>query len=347
MPTSDESEMQVRFSGAATDGNSVPVDILTTSLGSLQKLVHLLAAGLTGFDEMGGATVPAAFKRRYALVCRLPESGSYTVPVAISETADALGADIAHRLHRLLGAVRSRAGAELEQMFPQPQILAGVQRTLCSLVPKPHSGVRMAVQTRSGRDIFVPDAETVRFLRRLTASRAPTDIGRSLMGHLKEIDFDQHRFRFQHPPTGRELGCAYPHELEEVLVERRRDLIQVIGEIPIGADDVPKRVRSVEAIHRVDKSPIELTEFIAGGRRVWARRPIAFEPAIDDAYQHYLLRDAPFGIHLMFLTREDLETNLHEEMDVIWRHYACAKDAMLTPAARELKQQLHGAFHAE
>ena len=76
MPTNDDSEMQVRFYGAATDGNSVPVDILTTSLGSLQKLVHLLAAGLAGPDEMGGATVPVAIKRRYALLCRLPESGS-------------------------------------------------------------------------------------------------------------------------------------------------------------------------------------------------------------------------------------------------------------------------------
>lgn len=346
MTTNDDSEMQVRFYGAATDGNSVPVDILTTSLGSLQKLVHLLAAGLAGPDEKGGATVPAAIKRRYALLCRLPESGSYTVPVAISGTADAPGVDIGPQLHRLLGAVHSRAGAELEQMFPQPQIFAGVQRALCSLVPKQDSGIRMAVQTRSGRDICAPDAETVRFLKSLAASRVQNDIERSLMGHLKEIDFDQHRIRLQHPPSGRELGCEYPLQLEEWLVAGRRDLIQVIGEITIGSDGVPKRVRSVETIHRVDRSPIELTEFTTGVRRVRARRPIAFEPTIDDAYQHYLLRDAPFGIHLMSTTREDLETNLYEEMDVIWRHYACAEDAMLTPAARELKHQLHGAFHA-
>ena len=75
-----------------------------------------------------------------------------------------------------------------------------------------------------------------------------------------------------------------------------------------------------------------------------AKRPIAFQPAIHEAYKHFVLRDAPFGIHLLSVTRDELETNLHEELDSIWRHFACADDADLMPAAQDLKRQLRNAF---
>ena len=179
----------------------------------------------------------------------------------------------------------------------------------------------------------------------LTGSPADNEVGRSVAGRLKEIDFDKRRIRLEHPPTGRQLTCSYPRQLEHTLVDWRRNLIQVLGEVTTGPDDIPKRIRSVDDIHLVDLSPIELREFITQGRRVRAREPIVFEPAMDDAYQHYVVRDGPFGIRLISLTRGDLETNLNEEMDVLWRHYACADDAKLTRAAQQLKQQLNGAFH--
>ena len=349
MPKSNDGEMQVKFYGAATRGNCVPVDILSTSLASLQKVIHFLAFRHEGAEEASGASVPAVIRQRYSLVCRLPESGSYTVPVTIGETPHAPGSDVPPDvladLQRLFRAVQNHDELELEEMFPAARIRAGVTRALCNLVPKPLSGTQIAVQSRSGRDLFVPDAGTGRFLKSPTGSRTGNDIERSVAGHLTEIDFDHHRIRLQHPPTGRELSCLYPSQLEAMLVGWRRDLIQVVGEVTIGPEDVPQRIRSVDNIHLVDLSPIELTEFVTRGRRVRARRPIAFEPAMDDAYQHFMFREAPFGIHLLSVTREELETNLHEEMDVLWRHYACADDAMLTPDARELKQQLHGAFH--
>ena len=345
----DDGELQVKFKGPATRGHSVPVEVLTASLESLQKVVHLLAR--RRHDEPGtdsGASVPAEIRHRYSLICRLPTAGSYTVPITLS---DSLGSqsdympDLSGDLQHLFRAVQNQDESDLEWLFPAPRTRAAVSRALYDMVPKPRSGARLIVQSHSGRDIFVPDSKTGRFLKSLTGSPADHEVGRSVAGHLKEIDFDKRRIRLEHPPTGRQLTCSYPRQLEHMLVDWRRNLIQVLGEVTTGPDDIPKRIRSVDDIHLVDLSPIELREFITQGRRVRAREPIVFEPAMDDAYQHYVVRDGPFGIRLISLTRGDLETNLNEEMDVLWRHYACADDAKLTRAAQQLKQQLNGAFH--
>lgn len=348
MANRDDDELQVKFEGPATSGHSVTVEVLTASLESLQKLVHFLA--LRRHEEPGtdGVSIPAEIRRRYSLICRLPKAGSYNVPITLSGGRGSQSdyvPDLSGDLQRLFRAVQNQDESDLERLFPARRTRAAANRALSEMVPKPRSGVRLVVQSNSGRDIFVPDSETGRFLKSLTASRADNEVGVSIAGLLKEIDFDKQRIRLEHPPTGRQLTCPYPRQLERMLVDSRRDLIQVLGEVTTGPEDIPKRIRSVDDIHLVDLSPIELREFITQGRQVRARKPIVFQPAMDDAYQHYVVRDGPFGIRLISLTRGDLETNLHEEMDVLWRHYACADDANLTRAAKQLKQQLNGAFH--
>lgn len=340
-------DMQVRFDGPRTRADTVAVDVLTASLEALQKLVHLLALRQEGDEPAQGSHTPEERRRRYSLVCRLPERGSYTIPLAIGEEDYETdpAANVHADLRRLFLAVQRNDERDVESLFPSPRTRAAVARTLKNMLPKSSSGIRLSIQSRSGKDLLVQGETTSRFLGSLAATRAENEIERSLVGHLKEIDFDKRRIKLQHPPTGRQLSCTYPRQIERELVDWGRDLVQVVGEVTVGTDDVPKRIRNVDAVHRVDLSPIELTGFLAGGRRVRARRAVTFKPELDDAYQGFVLHDAPFGVHLMSTTREELETNLQEEMDVLWRHYASCDDATLTSAARELKQQLNGAFH--
>lgn len=343
-----DSDLQVTFFGPATRAHTVPAEVLAASLDSLQKLVHLLALCREKDNTHVGTYIPADIRDRYPIVCRVPESGSYTVPISLGPASQSHLSDFApellHNLSGLLQAVQNQDEPELERMFPAPRTRAAATRALYNMVPAPRSGARLRVNSRSNREIFAPDPSTRRFLKSFHASREHDEIENSLAGHLKEIDFQQQRIRLQHPPTGRQLTCPYPRELEASLVDSRRALVQVLGEVIIGPGRVPKRIRSADTIHPVDLSPIELSGFTTRGRRIRAKRPITFEPAMDDTYQYFVLRQAPFGIHLLSQTREDLKSNLLEEMDVLWRHYARADDAKLTPAARELKRQLRAAF---
>ena len=342
MPKTED--MQVKFDGRA---DTVPVDTLTASLEALQKLIHLLAFR-HGTDKLTERShVSDEMRRRYSLICGLPEPGSYTIPLAIGEEDHEmdLAADVHSDLRRLFLAVQQHDEPDLESLFPSPRTRAAVARTLSNVLPKASSRTRLSIQSRSGTTIFIQSELTSRFLGSLAATRAQNEIERSLVGHLKEIDFDKRRIKLQHPPTGCQLTCTYPRQLERELVEWGRNLVQVVGEVTVGADDVPKRIRSVDTIYRIDLSPIELTEVSTGGRRVRARRSVTFKPELDEAYQGFVLHDAPFGVHLMSTTREELETNLHEEMDILWRHYASCDDMTLTASAQELKRQLNGAFH--
>ena len=304
MSKNRDNDMQVTFSGAATRANTVAVEVLTVSLDSLQKLVHLLALHHEDDDAYAGTYIPAEIRRRYSIVCRLPKPGSYTIPLALGpmtlqEHSPNSAPEILGHLNGVLRAVHSQNESELERMLPAPRIRAAATRALHNMVPDPRSGARIRVDTPSGREIFTPNRTTRRFLKSFSASGEQHDIENSVAGDLKEIDFQQQRICLQHPPTGRQLTCPYPRELESTLIDCRRTLVQVIGEVATGPGDVPKRIRSVDTICPVDFSPIELTGFTTGGCWVRAKQPLTFEPAMDDAYQHFVLREAPCYGHAM------------------------------------------------
>ena len=351
MPERYDSDLQIRFHRTdAHGGNSVPADILATTLRSLQTVVYLLAASHCRVETHGGERsipVPVDIRRRYAVTCHLPESGSYAIPVTIAGPPAPPPTDAAPNvlddLRTLLRATQNHSEDDLDRLFPAPVTRVAATRALYNMVPRPRSGAGVAIESSAGEPIFAPDGGTRRFLKSLTAH--PTgESEQSVVGRLNEIDFQKQRIRLRHPPSGRELSCLYHAQAEPMLIDCRRNLIQVVGEITLGPDEAPKRIRRVDSICRVDVSPMEVTGFNSGTDRVRAKRPLAFQPAIHDGYKHFVLRDAPFGVHLLSATREELEANLLEELDTIWRHFACADDADLMPDAQALKRELHNAF---
>ena len=350
MPEHDN-DLQITFHGAATHRNSVPVDILATSLRSLQDVIHVLAASHDAIEHGSSAdtaSVSTDIRRRYAVICHLPTPGSYAVPVTIAGAQAApLEGDEHHvldDLQTLFRAAQEQNEADLDRLFPVHAHRVAAARALDKMVPAAKSGTRLTIESSSGQEVFAPNRGTGRFLKSITANSA-AETEQSVIGHLNGIDFQKQRIRLRHPPSGCELRCPYPPEVEPILVDCRRDLIQVVGDILLRPDASPRRIGQVDSILPVDTSPIELTKFVSGTEKVRAKRAITFRPTIHEGYKHFVLKEAPFGIHLLSVTRQELETNLLEELDVIWRHYARANDADLMPDALELKRQLHSVFH--
>lgn len=346
----DNGELQITFHGAGTRGNSVPVDILATSLRALQSVVQIIAANRHTAESSSGGTTPlsADIRQHYAVTCHPPVAGSYAVPVAIggsrigqppSDASVVLG-----DLRTLLSAAQNQREDDLDRLLPAPETRAAAARALHKMVPKPRSGTQLTIESSAGRQLFAPDQRTCRFLKALAAPRPTVETEESVIGELGEIDFRKKRIRLHHPPSEQELACAYPQSAEDMLIESRRGLIQVIGEVAMGADEIPSRIRRVDAIRPVDLSPIQLSAFDSGADHVKAKGPIIFRPAIEDGFQHFVLTETRFGLHLLSVTRSELEADLQVAFDVLWRNFACAEDAILRPRARELKRQLHLAF---
>ena len=129
-----------------------------------------------------------------------------------------------------------------------------------------------------------------------------------------------------------------------MLLENARELIQVVGQVVIDANGDPEQINDVEKIMGVDLSAIEVDGFESGNDRVVARQPVTFQTLLDETNQYYTIQEAPFGIQLIATFREQLETDLYEELDTLWRNYSGEADEKLSEDAQRLKRQLLEAF---
>lgn len=348
MPGLRDRELQFRFSGEATERNVVSVSVLTQSLQSLQRIVHLLGMRHEGREIRRRARPSDEIEKRYGVLCQLPKPGSYLAPVMIGDTTQGLfGADaveaVTEELHALFAAIRDQDSNRLREVLPDPNFRMAILGALRRMTPPQRAGIEVALQSNAGENLFVP-SQAARFLDH-SVDRHGSDLTVSgVTGRLTGIDFDSRRLRLHYPPTRRELQCFYQAEIEDMLLENARDMIQVVGQVVIDANGNPERINDVEKILEVDLSAIEVDGFESGNDRVVAKRPVIFQTLLDETSQYYTIQEAPFGIQLMAMFREQLETDLREELDALWRHYSGEADEELSEDAQQLKRQLLEAF---
>ena len=95
-----------------------------------------------------------------------------------------------------------------------------------------------------------------------------------------------------------------------MLLENRRDLIQVTGRVLMDDEEHPKRIDEVEQIRDLDLSPFVLGEI--EGRDFRLRLPGAFSflPVLTDDEQLLCLEHAPWSLDVFATTRAELFSEL-------------------------------------
>ena len=361
LPQPANRELQLKFGGRATEGNVVPVVVLANSLQSLQRAVHLLGMCQEGKEVRHRLRVSAEIEERYRILCQLPEEGSYITPLMIGDTSQdlfdtAVGA-VAESLHDLLSGIVAQDSSRICSVLPDPKYRTPVLEALRKMTPRKQSDIEIALQSRSGDDLYVPNKDA-NFLENIIEGHIVVDedafanahyrfVGidtATFTGHLIGIDFDRRMLRLHYHPTERELQCHYQPEVEEALLENARELIQVVGQAQIDANGNPERINEVEKIIEVDLSDIEIDGFEVSGKRIIAKQLVTFKPILDHTYQHFALQDSLFGIQLLAGGREELKIDIYDELDLLWRQYAEERDEVLSDDALKLKNQLLDAF---
>ena len=104
-------------------------------------------------------------------------------------------------------------------------------------------------------------------------------------GELTHINFKEHKLTIIYPPISKELECLYDEALEDLLYERRRDLIQVTGRVLLDEQGSPKKIIDVTDISDVDLSPLEISVARHGALHLRVTPPISAEPSLDDSKQ--------------------------------------------------------------
>jgi len=354
-PTMDlpASRLVLHIEGSAQDPHAVSAAVLVQIVRNAQGAVELLGCAVEGKEFRQRVKIPQQISRKYQLVCHVPHDGSYALPMSLGDPSSDLIAPEAigkvwSDFTQLLQGVSERSFDKVRDVLQDGLLRRRVLEYIKGMAPAAGTGWQLKINTDAGAQFAVLDEETQSFLHRAIAPPEDREDERTLIGELKSIDFTQRQFHIIYPPTRRELKCSYDEAIEDMLYENRRSLIQVTGRVVLDENDQPKEIHSVSDIQDLDLSPFAVDEVrldLPGGTRTLrARHALVLEPEMGEGKQHMHLRHDGLGIDVFAPTREQLATELHEQLSMLWHEYASAPDEELEDTAIALKHALLNAF---
>ena len=348
----DDRTLRLHFEGPLTHGHTLPAPALVKSLQEFQRVVYLMAMQAEGREIGQRARHTRENERLYSLVCRLPEEGGYALPVEIGRAGDKLFdadavAAVAHGVRRVVEAVGSGDEGKLIEAVPDSTYRKSVLKAFKAMQPAGHSGLVVHIEDFRGHRLLDGFSASDR-LARLLARPGSDPVGAPgfITGHLAKMEFQERRLRLQLLGSGRALDATYGDDFEPTLLEHPRELIQIHGNVIYDDDGRPTSISEVDEILEVDDSPLIANTITLGNQTLKARDPLTFEVRFDADGQAYEA-EGPFDIVLAAPTRPELERDLEVELIMLWREYALANEATLTPAAQRLRAELLAAFEGD
>jgi len=337
-------EMVLRFvpPGGA---HEVPAALLAKALEGFQGFVHVFAFQEEGKTLKQRFKVPADIAERYTLNCRPPEEGSFAIAIAVSPAQPDLVAEenvraVQDQITKSLKAIDDGDQKRFAELLPDSRLRLKAISFLRSAIPPAGSGYRLGVMNGAGAEIPVRSDR----LRMVDAQKVEEEFvpGRdTVTGKLTAISFDDRKVTIYYAPTSRELECVYSEDLEPMLFENRRDLIQVTGQVMRNAHGEPEKIVEVEAIEELDLSPMRLDELtLANERNLKVRPPLFLKPDFSEEDQLLSIEHVELQIDVFAPTREILWKELQEQVAMLWIEYVEAPESELSPPALELRNRL-------
>ncbi len=340
-PDLDQITIKVHPAGG---GSEVPVSLLLQIFSKLQELVHLFALQEEGRTMRQRLRLSDELKRKYVLHLRPPETGCFAVTGRVAgRGTDLFEPEQARRvvgqMHRFSHAVVSGDQDQILELIPDGRLRHRVLSCLSTLSPPPGSGYRYEMAPGVGPAISLDETLPARIEAWLTTPKERAEV-RTVTGRLEAISFGEHKLTIIYQPRSRPLECFYDEDIELMLLENRRDLIQVTGRVLMDDDGHPKRIDEVEQIRDLDLSPFVLGEIEGRDVRLRPRSTFSFLPALTDDEQFLCLEHVPWSLDVFATTRAELFAELKEQMLMLWQEYAREQDDVLSEPAKQVKRQL-------
>jgi hypothetical protein len=330
------------------DGPSVPAAILVQILQSAQQAFVLIGVHVEGRSIRTRARVSAQTSERFQLLCQLPKPGCYAMPVTIGGSDDLAQPESAERalqiFQTLMGHVSSKKTDGLSSALPDERIRRRVLELVKGMAPRAGSKWTLSLHDAADTRFAMFDQDTIPFIQQTLVPEEQREASRVVTGELKNINFFERKLTIIYPPTSKELECIYDEAVEDLLYERRRDLIQVTGRVVLGEQGEPKQIIDVTDINDVDLTPFELAKVEFGQLRLVSHPALLLEPTLDDSKQLLCVADQMLGISTFAQTRATLLSELAEQIAMLWREFAHAQDSELDGPAQQMKKALLARF---
>lgn len=346
----NQREFELKFYGRFADDHVLPVATLTRVLDSMQRAVHILAMQQEKISVRQKERINKHIEGKYPLLCSIPQPGSYTISVQIGdpttglfvlediETVSSLFKDCCQIL-----ASGDKSG--IAEKIPDQSRRDIFIKAAQNMMPSQGSGINVVLSHFFSS--FSVSLNTLHERARVclsNASETESQQIRTVIGRLSEIQFDERKITIVYPVTQKELVCIYSESVEDMLLERPRELIQVTGDIILDDNEQPKKIVNVESIVEIDLSPFYLKSIHYSGRTFTFTKPLELTPDLDETQQLYCLEYNKLGIDVYAYTRDQLDLELREQIAFLWDSYAMADDEELTAAAQQLKNDLLAAI---
>ena len=329
--------------------HTVPAQALVTSLQHLQRIVHLLAKFHRGESLGRRARIPYDLERRFALVCQVPNAGSYALPIEIGDlTAQQLFEndidDVSSTFCKISRSVSQGDVASIHRLVPDVSYLRSLIQEYKQIQPPPRHGVVCSIEDND-HNVLIDGfrfAEALPLLDSLADETNGHAAQGYITGTLIRMDFDK-RHMLVKLLGGPTLNVTYSRDHEPYLADHPRDLLQLHGDVEFDDAGHPISIDRVDDISRVDETPIEVHEAVLSGSRYRAVPPLRFDVAFDRQDLLYDLT-GDFDITLSAESRCELTSALTETLEMLWAEYAQENPEILSRKAQELRQDILARF---
>jgi hypothetical protein len=336
----------IRLTNDEDGMHEVPADVLVRTLAGMQQLVYLLGAVQEQRTIGVRFRLSQEIQQRYSLNCRIPQPGSYAVPIALGtgEREESLFTNYLNLLgniESLLGAIQQGSLEPLWEIFPDGKVRNRALREVRKLLPKPGEGWNLGFQRGDSPEVVLASDSAIATIDRELAQDSPENTVMTVTGELIRIDFDKRTVVLRYPPTRTEIECVYVDELEETMLQNRRGLMQATGQFTLDEEGNPTKLTNVTQLEPVDLSPISIKVVHWRGREFRFGSSLTLQPELDEESSQLYVVEAPDLTLLAYAqTREQLLQEIAEQIAFMWDAYVNVSEAELAPDALKLRQRL-------
>jgi len=336
----------IRLTNDDDGAHEVPADVLARTLAGMQQLVYLIATAQEQKQIKTRFRLSQEIQQRYGLNCRIPQTGSYVMPLSLgSNDVDASFftnySQLLGKVDILFSAIQQGNSAPLFDVFPDGKVRNRALREVRKLLPKPGEGWKFGFQQGSNPEIVLAPDSAIATIDKELAQDSPEDTVMTVTGELIRIDFDKRTVVLRYPPTRTEIECVYVDELEETMIENRRELIQATGQFTLDNEGNPTKLTNVTQLEPVDLSPISLKTVHWQGREFRFSQLLVLQPKLDEeSSQLYLVEASELTLFAYAQTREQLLQEIGEQIAFMWDTYVKESEDKLAPDALRLRHRL-------
>lgn len=328
------------------NGDAVPAAVLAQILTSAQRSFELIGVYVEGRTIQQRARISAATQSRFQLVCRLPVPGCYAVPIELGGK-DLLAEHVTAAMDvfkKIIGGITNHDPEAINKAMPDVSLRHRLLKAVLGMAPRADAKWSLKLWDAGNTEFGELNTDSGATIRAAIVPADEQAESQVVTGTLTNINFDKRIVTIIYPPTKRDMECVYDEAIEDLLIENRRDLIQVTGLIVMDDAGVPKRITNVNDIRELDLSPLLIDTVKVGKLALKAKESITLEPVTDETKQLICVAHAELGIDAFARTRDALVSELNEQIGMLWQEYALAEDDELDGMAIKMKQALLAAF---